>query len=320
MSVLMMIHNLSQNTFMAAVFLIAGTLLAGLPYASAQTVQQVAVLVNDEPISTYDIQQRTKLLQVSTRRPENAALRNEATEQLIDEMLKFQAARDMNISIPEDQVLTALSQLAGNSNMNLEQFAQALGQVGLSIRTLRARIEAELAWRDVVTARFRGTVRLSEQDVDAAITGETILESSTRTQYNLTQILFLVRPGATTSAIQARINEAKGVYSKLTTCGAVRSVTSGIRDVVVQDVGRRVSTDLPAEMNAALSGLQVGQATEPNSTDRGVEIVMVCGREDITDTTAARQEVQNQLANEEFAVVARRFLRDLRQDAVIERR
>ncbi len=313
-------HNSNFSAFVATVFLVAGALLIGLPHAAAQTVQQVAVLVNDEPISTYDIQQRTKLLEVSTRRPTNEALRNEATEQLIDEMLKLQAAQDMNISIPENQVMAALSQLAGNSNMNLEQFAQALGQAGLSTRTLRARIKAELAWRDVVTARFRGTVRLNEQDVEAAITSETILEQSTRTEYKLTQILFLVRPGSASSVTQARINEAKDVYRKLTTCGAVRSVTAGIRDVVVQDAGRRASTDLPAEMNAALSGLRVGQATEPRETDRGVEIVMVCGREDITDTTAARQEVQNQLANEEFAVVARRFLRDLRQDAVIERR
>ncbi len=313
-------QNSSMNTFAAAVFVMLAALLFDLPYTAAQTVQQVAVLVNDEPISTYDIQQRAKLLQLSSQRPLNDALRNEATEQLIDEMLKFQAARDMNIHIPEDQVLSTLSQLAGGSNMNLEQFAQALGQAGLNIRTIRSRIEAEIAWRDVVTARFRGTVRLSEQDVDAAITSETILESSTRTEYELTQILFLVRPGATSSAVQARINEAKAVRQKFTTCGAIRSVTAGIRDVVVQDAGRRVSTDMPDEMNAALADLQVGQSTEPRATDRGVEMVMVCGREDITDTTIARQEVQNQLANEEFDVVARRFLRDLRQDAVIERR
>ncbi|MBL4758160.1 MAG: SurA N-terminal domain-containing protein [Rhizobiales bacterium] len=291
-----------------------------LPAAIAQTVQQVAVLVNDEPISTFDIQQRAKLIQVSTRRSLNDALREEATEQLIDEMLKMQASRALNIAIPDDQIVNALSQMARNSNMNLEQFSRALGQMGLSVRTLRSRVVSELAWREVVTRRFRGTVRVSEQQVESAISDAPTLQTATRVEYELKQILFLVRPGASDATVQARVNEAKTVRTNLSSCGTARSHIAGIRDVVIQDLGRKTSTELPAEINTALSTLQIGQTTEPHRTNRGIELLIICNREEITDTEAARQEVQNQLMNEEFSVVARRHLRDLRQDAVIERR
>ncbi len=303
----------------ASAFLFAAQ-WAALNNAHAQAVQQVAVLVNDEPISTFDIQQRTKLIQVSTRRSLNDALREEAADQLIDEMLKMQASRAMNISIPEDQIVNALSQMASNSNMSVEQFSRALGQIGISVRTLRSRIESEMAWREVVTRRFRGTVRVSEQQVESAISNAPTLETATRTEYELKQVLFLVRPGANDATVRARINEATIVRNSISSCGSARSLIAGIRDVVIQDVGKRNSTQLPADINTALSTLQIGQATEPHRTDRGVELLIVCAREDVTDTEAARLEVQNQLVNEEFSVVARRHLRDLRQDAVIERR
>lgn len=308
------------SAFLAALALATIAQWITLPAAIAQTVQQVAVLVNDEPISTFDIQQRAKLIQVSTRRSLNDALREEATEQLIDEMLKMQASRALNIAIPDDQIVNALSQMARNSNMNLEQFSRALGQMGLSVRTLRSRVVSELAWREVVTRRFRGTVRVSEQQVESAISDAPTLQTATRVEYELKQILFLVRPGASDATVRARVNEAKTVRTNLSSCGTARSHIAGIRDVVIQDLGRKTSTELPAEINTALSTLQIGQTTEPHRTNRGIELLIICNREEITDTEAARQEVQNQLMNEEFSVVARRHLRDLRQDAVIERR
>ncbi|RMF09931.1 MAG: hypothetical protein D6773_01205, partial [Alphaproteobacteria bacterium] len=62
-------------------------------YAAAQQEQRIVVLVNDTPISEYDITQRARLTAATTRQPMSAALRKKVTEELISEAIQLQEAR-----------------------------------------------------------------------------------------------------------------------------------------------------------------------------------------------------------------------------------
>src|SRR6266511_4016701 len=56
--------------------------------------QSVAVLVNGEPITSYDIEQRTKLNFLTTRKP---MPRQEVIDQLIDEKVKIKEAKRFGV-------------------------------------------------------------------------------------------------------------------------------------------------------------------------------------------------------------------------------
>ena len=65
--------------------------------------------------------------------------------------------------------------------------------------------------------------------------------------------------------------------------------------------------------------LQVGQATQPFGTiDEGIRILVICGRDEASATGPTFDEVYTQLNEERVNMRARRYLRDLRRDAVIE--
>ena len=65
--------------------------------------------------------------------------------------------------------------------------------------------------------------------------------------------------------------------------------------------------------------LQVGQATRPfGSIEEGVRILVICGRDEVDPTQPTFDQVFTQLSEERVNMRARRFLRDLRRDAVIE--
>jgi len=286
----------------------------------AQAVQGVAVMVNDQPISNFDIEQRLKLMRATTGRAANARLREETVNQLIEENLKMQEARRVGVSIPKEQVDQALGNMAKQSNMTMSQFRQALGQIGVRPETLRRRIETELAWREVVTARFQSTVRVSEQDVELALRQEDDVEETTRTEYSLQEILFLIRPGSSRSVVQSRTNEAKLVRRDFRSCDTSRSLMVGMKDVVIKDLNSVTTNALPADARKAVANLQAGQITPVIKTQKGMVMYGVCSRREITDDTAARTAVQNRLLNQEFSNLALRYIRDLRQDAIIERR
>lgn len=290
------------------------------PPLLAQSVQGVAVLVNDEPISNFDIEQRMKLMRASTGRAANARMREEVIEQLIDETLKLQEARRLNISVSDEQINESLSQMAAGSRMSLKQFQGALKRAGISIVTLRNRVSADIAWRDIVRKRFQRSVRVREQDVERALGQQDSVEETTRTEFKLQQILLLVRPGSSRSVVNRRMSEAQLIRRDFNSCGTSKSITVGMRDIVIKDLGTVNAGTLPPAAQTELSNLQVGGITTPQMSQKGIVLLGVCERREVTDTSQARAAVQNQLMNQEFSNLALRHLRDLRQDATIERR
>jgi peptidyl-prolyl cis-trans isomerase SurA len=67
--------------------------------------------------------------------------------------------------------------------------------------------------------------------------------------------------------------------------------------------------------------MQVGQATQPfGSIEEGVRVLVICGRDESTANEPSFDQVYNQLNEERVNQRSRRYLRDLRRDAVIEYR
>jgi peptidyl-prolyl cis-trans isomerase SurA len=65
--------------------------------------------------------------------------------------------------------------------------------------------------------------------------------------------------------------------------------------------------------------MQVGQATQPfGSIEEGVRVLVICGRDETAAAAPSYDEIYSRLNEERANVRARRYLRDLRRDAVIE--
>jgi len=67
--------------------------------------------------------------------------------------------------------------------------------------------------------------------------------------------------------------------------------------------------------------MQVGQATQPfGSLEEGVRVLVICGRDEATSDQPSFDDIYNSINEERVNTRARRYLRDLRRDAVIEYR
>ena len=77
--------------------------------------------------------------------------------------------------------------------------------------------------------------------------------------------------------------------------------------------------DLPPALQQMMLPMQVGQATQPfGSLEEGVRVLVICGRDESDPTEPTFDQVYNQINEERMNMRARRYLRDLRRDAVIE--
>jgi peptidyl-prolyl cis-trans isomerase SurA len=77
--------------------------------------------------------------------------------------------------------------------------------------------------------------------------------------------------------------------------------------------------DLPQTLQQMMASMQVGQATQPfGSVDESIRTLVMCGRDQVDPSAPSYDDVYNQLNEERVNMRARRYLRDLRRDAVIE--
>ena len=79
---------------------------------------------------------------------------------------------------------------------------------------------------------------------------------------------------------------------------------------------------LPAQLQDMMIALQVGQASPPfGSPSEGVRVLVVCGRDDPQVAEGPNPEtIMAQLEEQRVNMRARRYLRDLRRDAVVDYR
>jgi peptidyl-prolyl cis-trans isomerase SurA len=288
--------------------------------ATAQNEQGIAVLVNDEPISNYDVQQRVRLMTVTTREKESERLRNRVIDELIEEKLMMQEAKRLNIEIPQGAVQQELENIARRTKMNASQLATALRGVGINIDAFTKRIEAQIAWALVIRNRFSRNVTVRPEDVESAFQSQEGPKITSRYEYVLQGILFIVPNGASNATLSARRNLAERFRGSFRSCAESRSQIAGLPDVVITDIGKRTSNTMPPSDLERFAKLSVNQTTAPEKSEQGFELIAVCAKTEIKDEEQARRAAERSLLNKELEIRSRRHLHDLKQDAVIERR
>ncbi len=101
-------------------------------------------------------------------------------------------------------------------------------------------------------------------------------------------------------------------------CGGAERIATEFNGEVVQSDQVKLR-ELPPALQQMMLPMQVGQATRPfGSLDEGVRILVMCGRDEVDSTAPTFETVYAQLNEERVNMRARRYLRDLRRDAVID--
>jgi len=120
---------------------------------------------------------------------------------------------------------------------------------------------------------------------------------------------------------EAKVEELTRLGQTMGGCGGAEAAAAQINAEVVSSDSTRVR-DLPIPLQNMLLGMNIGQATRPfGSLEEGVRILVLCGRDDPEATDGPSfEQVYAQLEEERINLRARRYLRDLRRDAVVEYR
>jgi peptidyl-prolyl cis-trans isomerase SurA len=299
---------------LARAALIAVTLFCGPSIARAQSV--VVALVDGVPITEFDITSRAKLEQLSTHKepPRQVVLNS-----LIDEILEVKEAKRFGIEVPDTQVDSSLATIAGHMGIDTQRLTQILAQSGTSVETLKSRIRAQMAWAALVRGRYQASLQVADTDVEAELKlHQPDQKDDVGYEYTMRPIVFIVAPGSSVAAYEARKREADALRARFESCSAGLAFARALSGVAVRDQLLKFSADLPQQSRAILDGTEVGHLTPPEQTSEGIEMFAVCDKRQTKNDTPAQKKVREEIFQQKFGAQAAAYLRKLRRQAYIE--
>jgi peptidyl-prolyl cis-trans isomerase SurA len=300
-----------------AVMVVMASMIGGFAAVFAQEVS-IRILVNDDPISDYDIEQREAFLAITTQTQPSPALQKQAVDMLIDERLQIQEGRKASITADEDDVNKILEGMSQKNNLTIDGLTSALAKTGIDIKTLKDRIRAQLVWQQTVRDKFRHDVQIENADVDKAMaeSGSASGGSATEPTLQLRQVKFALPAGADQKTIASRLAAAESLRTRVSSCA---DLAKGVEGATVDTLQDQKTASLVQPARLLVQHAKVGQMTPPTISQNAVELYAVCGKNSQGDDDA-REQVQRQLMGQEMSLRAERLLRDIRQEAFIEYR
>ncbi len=293
--------------------------------ALAERREGIAAVVNEDAITYTDVNDRMKLVMVSSNLPQTKEMRDRLTPQvvsmLIEEQLKIQEARNAGVEISEEAIMEGLTVIAQQNKMTLAQFRELLKRQGIEERTLERQVESQIGWTRFVQQNLQPRIRIMDSDIDDRI--GFMKESLGKTEYLVSEIFLPVSAPSEEDDVKQvadrLVREIRSGQVPFAAAARQFSQAAGAAEGgVVGWVGRG---QFPDELDRVLPSLPENTASQPIRTLSGIHILMVQDKRSISSSTIPpREQIMNQIGLERLERLQRRHLLDLRAVSFIENR
>ncbi len=244
--------------------------------------------------------------------------RDKAIEELIDERLKLQEAKRLNVLATDEDVEKVITGMAERNKMTAAQFASHMKQRGADVSSMKTRFRVELSWRDVIRRRFGALVAITDRDVDRLVAKAPAGVDDIALEVQ--RITLTISDTADQAAIAGRMQEAEALRERFTGCKAAAELVKNAANAKLENLGASKPAAIPEPTRSLLLEAKDEDILPPALNGDGVELWIVCGRQAVKADQQQRTAAQEELRQKEFELLAKRHLKDLRQDAHIEYR
>ncbi|RVT32549.1 peptidylprolyl isomerase [Acinetobacter indicus] len=247
--------------------------------AFAQTVDQVVAVVDNSVILQSDLAQTAAEMQQQLQAqnktvPPAQYLQQQALEQLIVRQAQLEQVKRYNIKPDEESLNEAVMRVAQqNGSKSLEDFQQKVDRIAPgTYASLRNRIAEDLAINRLRQQVVMSRIKISDQDVDNFLKtpqGQAALGSQAH-------VLHVRVSGENAQATAEQVKTALNNSNDLNAIN--KQFSTAATKVESADMGFRSLSEIPAELAARVSALDVGQTTELIAVNDGIHVLKLVDR------------------------------------------
>ena len=233
-------------------------------FLHAKDIFAPAIQVNEMIITQYEIDQRSLFFEL-LKFPGNH--KKEAEKSLIDDRLKLKAAQKFNIEANPTALSFEMELFAKRANLTVEQFAKRLKKSGVDRVTWENYMLIPILWFETVNRKFASEMSSSK------LIDNTASQSNARSEIQvlLTEIIIPVQLG-----FEEEANQRIAALRKIKSLESFSEAASTYSVAPTRDVGGKIKwqnmSSLPAVVRPLISGLSIGEVSEPLPISGGLAI------------------------------------------------
>ncbi|MGI9463928.1 MAG: SurA N-terminal domain-containing protein [Aestuariivirgaceae bacterium] len=291
-----------------------------LPDHAAAASQRILVVVNDQPITNRDVDQRLKLnAALGDKQGSREQRQKKVLKRLIDEVIARSEAKKLGLKFDQKRVDKAIADMAKGSGSTVENMTGSLKKKGIGISTLRSQVESMLTVRWIVRRNSKTKVEVNEAEVDRRYKK---FSSDPRlkpvTVMLLHEVDLPVEKGANEQLLYARAVESQQISRQYKGCKSLRKAAKGVFNVKISRLIQAPVDKMPKQMRDVLIKAGTKKLIGPIKAKTGIRMIAYCGKKHIKPPKPPREAVKNIVLREKYEKVNDRVMRDLRRKAFIE--
>ncbi|MEC9343184.1 MAG: peptidylprolyl isomerase [Pseudomonadota bacterium] len=294
----------------------SGARIIRKPTTVSRKGNYIRVVVNNQPITNYDVERRVKFLGLRRLKATNEA----AIEELIDQQIKLEEAAKRQTLASDNQVDEAFARFAQSNRSTPTRIAADLDKIGVGAKHFKEFIRTQISWSRAVGSKLQAETQSTSQGDALFEIRKSGSDKPETTEYTLQQIVFVIPSAKRKELLKSRKSEALAFAQRFTGCDDSFDLAKALRDVTVRDLGRKLLPELPPEWSDEIQKTEIGKATGPKETDLGIELYAVCDARVVADDRTAQVVTQSNAYDsieDKGNAVADELLAELRKSAVI---
>jgi len=275
------------NAFSRAAALALGLLAAPLAQSATEMLDQVVAIVDDDVIMASELRERLGIVTEGMQArgvdmpPEDQLIRD-TLDRLILESIQLQLGDRVGVRIPDPQLDAAMTRIASQNRLSLDQFKVALESEGRSYPAMREQIRREMIIQRVQQGNVNREVEISDQEIDnymATEEGQKMIQP----EYRILQALLAVSPDDDARTIADKEAFVDRMLARIQAGEAYEDVLSaaGRYSFSGGDLGWRKLDDLPSMFVDIAPELNQGETGKVRSAS-GFHIVLMAGKRGTT--------------------------------------
>jgi peptidyl-prolyl cis-trans isomerase SurA len=168
-------------------------------------------------------------------------------------------------------------------------------------------------------------LRLQERQeaVGTHIDNASVAQTTPDSSLPLARLLLPMPPHAPKEEMDRVMTVAGQIRERVMKCSQLEELQKQLPGSVYNNLGTMNLSEVAPQMRDALLKTKPGEVAEPFTDEAGVEVIARCDKREPIRTAyklPSREEVENQLFQQQISAMARRYIRDLRRSANIQLR
>ena len=249
--------------------------------AKIELLDRVVAVVDSGVVMESQLNQRVqdiigRLRSDGVELPPKEVLEEQVLERLIIEEIQLQIGDQAGVKISDAELNRALSMIASENSMNLEQFKESLDANNDSYVKLRDQVRKELIIQRVQRGKVGANIEISEQEIENFLNSEEG-RSKLAEQYNVQQILLSLSSSAPENEVNLvkekgadlieRYKEGESFEKLAATYSSDQNALEG------GSLGWRKSSELPSLFSNVVVKMKVGEISELIRSGAGFHII-----------------------------------------------